>query len=377
MKTYTLKDIEARMSPEDIALSDKEIAEDLGLLTEADEDEMTDDELDALDARERDEFEARLKSRRDRVSQARADREAKALRDKELKERGQELINAIGDDWSFEHVFDTLVPNSGKCDTLAGELVRAANKLDYRWYNDGDRWFEDYGIETCGQPAYFIMNFKHEDETPFWDIVSICAEDNKDNDEYDDWINHLRDFIIDYIRNRPELFAMETEDMYQVASVSEVEEFLDDNNLIPRYETNAEIPPELEAHLDKNISERDLIWEVQSWIENMGNSTDDVEVSYNTVYIYGLSKADFDELDDNLYQWLEKYAEQLTDEYGDPNEEDSSEWAIDIANELGQDVDMVQNVLDTHKFDSYDDALDYIKDLIEEEAEEDKEDSED
>jgi len=286
---------------------------------------MSDDELDAAEKAERDEFEARLKARRDKVAQQRADRDAKNARDNELKAKANELVKAIGDDWSFDHLFDKLVPQSGKCDTLAGELLRAVNRLDYRWYNDGDRFFEDYGIETCGQPAYFLAMFEHDDETPLFDMIIDCAEDNKDEDRYNDWLNHLRDFVADYINTHQELLAMDTNDMYDV-SVRDVESWLDEYDLIPRYDIDAEIPQELQAHLDAgNVDERDVIWEVQSWIENMGNSTDDVTLDWGSVYVNGLNKADYDELNGNLYDWLVDYANQLNDEYGDPNEVEDEE----------------------------------------------------
>ena len=54
--------------------------------------------------------------------------------------------------------------------------------------------------------------------------------------------------------------------MYDV-SVRDVESWLDEYDLIPRYDIDAEIPQELRAHLDAgNVDERDVIWEVQSWI---------------------------------------------------------------------------------------------------------------
>ena len=342
-------------------------------LTEAPDDDgiLSDDELDAEDEKERAEFEARLKARRDKVAQQRAERDAKAKRDAELKTQAEEKLKEIGNDWSFEHVFDTLVPDSGKCDTLAGEILRAVNKIEYRWFNDGDRFNEDYGIETCGQPAYFLAQIEVDDGEPFWDLI-LDVDKNGDDSEYEKMIENLKSKAIELLKAHNELLATETNDMYDVKE-RDVERFLDEYDLVPKYDYDAEIPPELQAHLDKgNIDERDLIWEVQSWIENMSNSTDDVRVDWGNVYIYDLSKADYDELEGNLYRWLEQYAEDLTEEYGDPEEEEE-DWATDIANELGQDVDMVQNVLDTHKFDSYDDALDYVKDLIEEESEEEEE----
>lgn len=286
---------------------------------------MTDDELDAQDKAERDEFEARLKARRDKVAQQRADRDAKIAKDNELKAKADELAKAIGDDWSFEHLFDVLVPQSGKCDSLAGELIRAANRLEYRWFNDGDRFNEDYGIETCGQPAYFLAMFEDDDDNPFWDVILDVDKDNNDDDAYDSFIENIKNKVVDYIKEHKELLAKETEDMYDT-DLDDVESWLDENDLIPKYDTDAEIPPQLQAHIDAgNIDERDLIWEVQSWIENMGNSTNDVEIQWGNVYVYNLDKADYDELSGNLYDWLEDYASQLDDEYGDPNEVDDEE----------------------------------------------------
>jgi len=374
----SIKDIkEYLMSHLDEFLEEEKVEE--SVITEAPDDDgiMSDDELDAQDQKERDEFEARLKARRDKVAQQRAERDAKVARDNELKAQAQEKAKAIGDDWSFDNLFDKLVPQSGKCDTLAGELVRAVNKIDYRWWNDGDRFFEDYGIETCGQPAYFLAKFEHEDETPFWDMFIVCGEDNKDEDEYGEWVNKLREFVADYINTHQELLAMDTDDMYDVDS-DDVENWLDENNLIPTYDIDASIPDELQAHLDAgNIDERDLRYEVESWVEDIGgNRYDSVDVSWGSVYVNGCNKNIYDELDggSTLYKWLEDYAEELTDEYGDPNEvEDEDDWAEEIASELGQDVDMVQNILDTHSFDSYEDAIEYIKELIEEERETDEE----
>ena len=296
-------------------------------LTEApdDDDIMTDDELDAQDQKERDEFEARLKARRDAVAQQRAERDAKIAHNNELKAKAQEKIKAIGDDWSFENLFEKLVPQSGHADTLAGELVRAANKIDYVWWNDGGRFFEDYGIETCGQPAYFLAMFEHEDENPFWDMFIVCGEDNKDDNEYDDWLKHLTEAVSDYINTHQELLGMEGEDMYEFSDKGDVENWLDENNLIPTYDMDASIPPELDAHIERgNIDERDLRYEVESWIDNIGGSRyDDVNVAWGSVYVNGCNKSVYDELGgasgETLYDWLEEYAQELTDEYGDPN----------------------------------------------------------
>jgi len=324
-------------------------------LTEAPDDDgiMSDDELDAQDEKERADFEARLKARRDKVAQQRADRDAKVARDAQLKAQAEEKLKEINNDWSFEHVFDVLVPNSGKCDTLAGEIIRAINKLEYRWFNDGDRFNEDYGIETCGQPALFLANIEVDDGEPFWDLI-IDVDKNGDDDEYERMIDNLKAKAIELLKAHNELLALETTDMYDI-KMRDVEEFLDDNDLVPKYDCDAEIPQELQAHLDKgNIDERDLIWEVQSWIENMGNSSNDVRVDWGNVYVYDLSKADYDELNGNLYKWLEDYASELTNEYGDPleDEEDEEEQEEETDESLKEDQEEEKEVDDneTHGY---------------------------
>ena len=38
----------------------------------------------------------------------------------------------------FDEFFDKYVPINGSADTLGGEIVRAINRIVYRYYNDGD-----------------------------------------------------------------------------------------------------------------------------------------------------------------------------------------------------------------------------------------------
>ena len=297
-------------------------------LTEAPDDDgiMNDDELDAEEQRERDEMEARFKARRDKIAQERSERDARKAKEAELKAKADEVVKQIGKDWSFDHLFDVLVPSSGKSNSLAGELIRAANRIEYRWFNDGDRFFEDYGIETCGQPAYFLMNFEINDEMPLWDFMLNVAEDNADDKYYDAFLEELKNKVAEIVQDNPTLLVTDTKDMYDTISVRYVANFFYDYDMIPTYDYDCSIPSELQAHLDRgNIDERDLIWYVQDLIANMGDSTNDVSVDWGNVYINGLERSDYGEISDNLYRWLEDYAQELDDEYGDPNEESEPE----------------------------------------------------
>jgi hypothetical protein len=77
---------------------------------------------------------------------------------------GFALKDDICDDegWPTNKQFDQwtkdYVPNSGKADTVFGEILRAVNQVAYRYYNDGDLFNEGYGAETVGSSALYLMN---------------------------------------------------------------------------------------------------------------------------------------------------------------------------------------------------------------------------
>ena len=70
------------------------------------------------------------------------------------KEAGKEL----------DKYFAELVPSQGNAGTVNGEIVRAANKIGYRWYNDGDKFYKGYGTETAGPPMAFLMDCEEIDD---------------------------------------------------------------------------------------------------------------------------------------------------------------------------------------------------------------------
>ncbi len=58
---------------------------------------------------------------------------------------------------TFDSEYQRLVPQVGNCNTLRGEVIRAANKIDYRLYNDGDKVGSGYGHQTCDPAARFLI----------------------------------------------------------------------------------------------------------------------------------------------------------------------------------------------------------------------------
>ena len=113
----------------------------------------TDDEIEAQMKAEME----RRKAERDAKKQAELDRQErerarqKAIED--AKANGQELYDKCRETDDFDDWFDYLVPREGTAPTVAGEIYRAIARIIYRDFNDGDKFYEGYGRETCGSSA--------------------------------------------------------------------------------------------------------------------------------------------------------------------------------------------------------------------------------
>lgn len=162
--------------------------------------------------------------------EVRKEKEAKAKADAVAK--GQNLydqtvveIEVGGKDDPLGAAFNILVPRSGKADTSAGELVRAMSRLNYRWYNDGDKFYEGYGLETCASSAaYLIDNVPKSTKIP--DLLYGAAESLGDDTYYKDILEKCSNLLVDYLLDHPELFgepAKADSRDYESETVDEIE----------------------------------------------------------------------------------------------------------------------------------------------------------
>ena len=107
-------------------------------------------------------------------------------------------------------LFDELVPCSGKAESLAGELVRATERIGYRFYNDGDQIGIGYGKETCNPAARFLIQKAPREiadlTAGLWGMVSEAG--------YEAVLEILAARVADYIEAHPELREQPTEDMW-------------------------------------------------------------------------------------------------------------------------------------------------------------------
>lgn len=112
----------------------------------------------------------------------------------------------------YNECLDKFVPVSGNCDTLAGELVRAASRLGYDFYNNG------MGNNTSG-----ALNFLQQNSAIDDDVYSTIYEytrgrvynGNYDGDKLHLAIEKCIDQTLAMIVNNPQLMTIEnTEDMF-------------------------------------------------------------------------------------------------------------------------------------------------------------------
>ena len=130
--------------------------------------------------------------------------------------------------------FEKLVPGMGSADTIEGEMLRAINRIAYRFYNDGDYYYKGYGTETAGPAHSFLVNSK---EIPFKLQAVLKSIFNKimsspaTNEEktYEDAIKLMFSEILDYIDSKEGNYTESKEDMFNYESEYEDEEDYDDD----------------------------------------------------------------------------------------------------------------------------------------------------
>ncbi len=123
-----------------------------------------------------------------------------------------------------EPLYDKLVAGMGKSETVEGEMLRAINRIVYRFYNDGDKYFEGYGTETAGPAHSFLVNANHPLKSA---MIKLFDEPSGDN-SYERMLKDVLDMILDYIESRQGKYTPNSEDMYDYEPEFEDEEDDDD-----------------------------------------------------------------------------------------------------------------------------------------------------
>ena len=276
-------------------------------------------------------------------------------------------------DDKLELLFDKLVPNSGKADSVAGEMVRAMMRILYRDYNDGDVFYEGYGLETCGSSAEFLMG----SDADLTDDFKAIVEDQLTDEAYTEAITAISNKLVEFIINNPYLIVENN----SIDSRNYDIDWLEEHQ--PKYDCTCTLPEVVVDHINNgDISDNDVQWELESWeIPGLGSiekNCDSLYVYRDTVEISGLTKDAYDWVDEHLYKELESYANTLDEEYGSTDPYDNGEEFDDDIDECMESIDE-DTAWDKikHVFDQIDDNPEsQINEPKEEPEEEHKEESE-
>jgi len=216
----------------------------------------------------------------------------------------------------LQQLFEALVPPSGKCDNLAAELVRAMMRVMYRDYNDGDVFYQGYGLETCGSDAAFLMDFSTED---IYQILYDIAADGLEEDTYTMKLEQIADLLISYLEENPQLFAMECKDSreYSSPTLGEIAE------IAPKYEFQPDVW-DFSPYVDNDcISWRD----VYDFLENIAQfKGGEVHQWVSDAYvIQELDKEQYEDWERNYESEVRSWLDELESEFPNYGEEEYDE----------------------------------------------------
>lgn len=115
-------------------------------------------------------------------------------------------------DERINSIFERLVPQNGKADTVAGEIARAICRIGYRWYNDGDKLGVGYGKETCNAAGRYLL--ETIPDRAVQDTI-IDAWGTYGDGAYESKLEKAKAEVLSYLIDHPELEKQEnTEDMW-------------------------------------------------------------------------------------------------------------------------------------------------------------------
>ena len=289
------------------------------LLTEAPRISFDDADLmnpDSID------FKSMLKKAHDKENAevaAKADAEKVA----ELKNKAEQALSDIAsfDSWEdqLDAVHSIVVPNEGKADSLGGELVRAIVRIIYRDRNDGDKFFQGYGLETCGSSAMFLYN--NGFDTQIDHIIENARYYEDDDDAYSDAINKLGQLVLDRIQNEPDLLTTSNDVDSRDVDYTYIEEQQ------PTYDFEFYGSDDIVELVDAEILNS---WKLKDYVEQQlkwnsvcrGCEVERPWTHYDhSVQVTGLTRDGLDYVEQELFNDPDSFWQDLVDEYSDELEE--------------------------------------------------------
>lgn len=224
-------------------------------------------------------------------------------------------------DDQLSSIFDAVVPSSGKCDNLGSEFVRAMMRVMYRDWNDGDVFYEGYGLETCCPDVAFLMDFTEDDDNIIWQIFNDIVEGGIEGDAYTEELNKAAKRLIEYLKENPQLFGTDTKDSrsYYSRTVDEIKDSA------PKFEFEADVSGDLERYIDNGcLSWDDVAYELENWADNgLGGRVN--QWALDAFTIEDLDREQLAEWENEFDRYMSGWLDDLENEfpnYGESEEEE-------------------------------------------------------
>ena len=99
----------------------------------------------------------------------------------------------------MHQLWEAFVPDTGPAETLFGEMLRAAGRVQYRYYNDGDMYGNGYGKETVNNAISYLGKLAGGQDTEFKKELSravyqaTSAASRYDEEEYKRQVDRIVD----------------------------------------------------------------------------------------------------------------------------------------------------------------------------------------
>jgi len=145
----------------------------------------------------------------------------------------------------YQADYDRLVeamPMMGKCDTVAGEMIRAASKLGYDFYNNGMGNNTSGAINFLDDQGVFDMDRTNTFGIIYENTRGKVYPGNYNGDGFHQAIERMIDMTVEYILAHPELETTPNEDdMYDYEDPEEriydeeEDDYYDDWNSVGSY----------------------------------------------------------------------------------------------------------------------------------------------
>jgi len=230
----------------------------------------------------------------------------------------------------LEYLFNALVPSSGKCENVGGELVRAINRLLYRSWNDGDVFYSGYGKETCASSAEYIIDkvIEYSGSDKILDKFTVIAQKELEDEEYDAALYDIAKYLLDFLQDHMEVFGepvTESDGSRDYSGEYSVAE------MAPEYSYDVDTSGDLERYIENGcVSWDDVYYFLEDLARQYGGTVH--QRARDWFEIDDLDKEEYQSWDSEYFNDLERWLDDLEREYpnfGEKDENEEAEWDDD------------------------------------------------